>query len=87
MKSKSRILHLKNQLQNFKKNDLTVDDYMANLTTMAEDLKEAVVSIDDGELSLFTLNGLDSSYDSFFIIETLKVEDTSLASLLGLLRV
>lgn len=56
-KSKSRNLHLKNQLQNFRKNDLTINDYIVKLTTMVKELREARVSVNDGELSLIALNG------------------------------
>lgn len=85
-KSKTRVLQLRNQLQNFQKNDLTDDDYVAQLTTMAEELREAGIAITDGELSLIALNGLDVSYDSFVTAQTARMEDISFASFLGLLR-
>lgn len=86
-KLRTRILHLRNQLQNFKKDDLTVVDYISKLTMMAKELREAGVTIEEGDLSLIILNGLDPSYDYFVTAEMSKVEDMTLASLLGLLLV
>lgn len=85
-RSKSRILQLKNQLQNFRKEGLGADDYVARLTTMAEELREAGTSIDDGELTLIALNVLDASYDPFVTAQTVRMDDVSFASFLGLLR-
>lgn len=75
---------------NFKlseKNDLTVNDYIAKLTMMAEESREVGVTNNEGDLSLISLNGLDSLYDSFVTSKTSKVENTTLAELLELLRV
>lgn len=41
------------------------EDYIAKLTTMAEELREVCVIVDDGELLLIALNDLDESYDPF----------------------
>lgn len=70
-KSKSRILHLRNRLhENFKKGDTIADDYVARLTEMAEELHEAGVVVDDGDLTLIAMNGLDESYDPFVTDES-----------------
>lgn len=84
-KSKSRIIHLQNQLRSFRKEELSIDDYITRLTAMAKELWEAETTIDGGELSLFSLNGLDTSYDPFLTAQTTRVDDIIFASLLGLL--
>lgn len=61
------------------KQSLSVDDYLAMLTVMAEELREAGVIIDDGELSLIALNGLDEGYDPFVTTLTARVDDISFA--------
>lgn len=53
---------------------------------MAEELREAGVSIDDGKLSLIALNGLDTSYDPFVMEQTSQINNIIFASLLGPLR-
>lgn len=52
---------------------------------MSEELWEAGVIVDNGELSLIVLNGLNASFDPFVTTQTLHVDDISFASLLGLL--
>lgn len=84
-RSKSRILQLKNQLQSFRKNNLSADDYVARLTTMAEELREAGVAIDDGELSLIALNGFNAIYDPVVTTQVARIEDISFSFFLGLL--
>lgn len=85
-RSRSRVLQLQNQLRNLRKEQLSVDDYFSKLTAMAEELREAGAIVDDAELSLIALNGLDEAYDSFVTSQTSRVEDISFSSLLGLLR-
>lgn len=53
---------------------------------MVEELREAGVVVDDGELSVIVLNGLDTSYDPFVTSQMTRVEDIPFASLLGLVR-
>lgn len=85
-RSKSRIIHLQNQLRNLRKDNLSVDDFFAKLTTLPEELREAGIIIDDDELSLIALNGLDESYDSFVTAQTARIGDINFSSLLGLLH-
>lgn len=68
----SRIIQLQNDLRNFQKDNLSVDDYFSKLKVMSEELFEARVDIDDGELSLIALNGLDDLYDSFVTSQTTR---------------
>lgn len=53
---------------------------------MSEELRKVEVIVDDRELSLIVLNGLDNSYDSFVTAQTARVENISFSLLLGLLR-
>lgn len=57
--SKSHVIHLQNQLHMVQKDSLSIDNYFAKITAMAEELQEAGIVIDDRELSLIALNGLD----------------------------
>jgi len=63
-----------------------VDDYFVKISIMAEELHQTGVIIDDGELSLIVLNGLDDSYESFITSQMARIEDIDFSSLLGALR-
>jgi len=63
-----------------------MDDYFARLTSMADELREAGVIIEDDELSLIALTGLDDSYKSFVTSHTAQVDEIDFSALLGLLR-
>lgn len=82
---KSRIIQLQNQLHNLRKDSLSVDEYFTKLTRISEELQEASVVVDDGELSLIALNGLDESYDPFIMAHTARVDDINFSSLLSFL--
>lgn len=84
-KSKSRILQLKNQLQTFKKGDLTTNDYVAQLTTMIDKLHEVGIVVNNGELTLIALNRLDDSYEPL-TAHTMRIDDLTFPTFLGLLR-
>lgn len=40
-----------------------------------EEIHEVGVALDDGELTLIALNGLDMSYDAFVTAQTTRVDD------------
>lgn len=65
------------------KDSLTVDEYFAKLTSMIEELHEAGITIDNDELSLIALNGLDTSYNPFVTAQTTRIDDISFAFTLG----
>lgn len=50
---------------------------------MAEESCEAGIPLDDDELSLISLNKLDSSYDAFVTAHTARVDEVSFASFQG----
>lgn len=85
-KSKLRIIQLQNQLRSFWKERLSADDYITCLTAMVEELREAGIAVDDGELSLIALNWLDASYDPFITAKMEQIDDINFASLLGMHR-
>lgn len=87
IKSKSCVMQLQSQLRNFRKDSLSFEEYFARLTAMAEELREAGVVMDEGELSLIALSGLDRSYDLFVTTQTARMDDIVFSLLLGLVRV
>jgi len=56
------------------------------LTRLAEEVREAGVPLDDSELSLVALNGLDSTFDAFVTSLTARADDLSFAAFSGLLQ-
>lgn len=60
-------------------------DYISELTRLVEEVHEAGVALDDGELSLITFNGLDSLYDAFVIAQSACIDDIPFSALQGLL--
>lgn len=85
-KSKMRILQVKNKMNNFKKERRSVESYLMEITQLAREVREAGVPLDDSELSLVTLNGLDSSYDAFVTSLTARADDLTSMAFSGLLQ-
>lgn len=85
VKSKTCILQVKNRLTNLKKENRLVEAYIMELTRLAEEVREAGVPLDDGELTLIVLNGLDVSYDVFITAQTARAYDIMFAAFQGLL--
>lgn len=54
---------------------------------LAEEVCEAEVVLDDGELTLIALNGLNASYDAFVTTEMPRADDITFAAFQGLLQV
>lgn len=65
---------------------MLVNDYIAKISKFVEEFAEASVAIDDGELSLIAMNGLDQTYDPFVTDQIAHGDDISFATLLGLLH-
>ena len=85
-RSGARILQVKNRLTNFKKEQWSVDDYLAELTWLAEEVREVGAALDDGELTLIGLNKLDSSYESFVIAQSAWADEVSFVEFQSMLR-
>lgn len=60
--------------------------YLKELTHLAEEVQEARVALDDGELTLIALNGLNASYDAFVTAQTAREDDITFAAFQGLLQ-
>lgn len=56
------------------------------LTRLAEEVREAEVALDDGELTLIALIGLDASYDAFVTAQMARANDITFAAFQGLLQ-
>ena len=63
--SRSRISHLKRQLQTLTQNTKSCSEYLENAKNLADQLAAAGKLIDDQDLISFLLGGLQSSYTSF----------------------
>lgn len=59
---------------------------IAQLMAKTNKLQKARILVDDGKLSLITLNGLDASYEPFITAQMSRFENINFASLLGLLQ-
>lgn len=46
-----------------------MEAYVMELTHLVEEVYEAGVALDDEELTLIALNGLDTSYDAFVTVQ------------------
>lgn len=62
-----------------------MEAYISELTQLAKEVHDGV-ALDDGELSLIALNGLDSSYDSLVNVQIAHVDDIPFSALQGLLQ-
>lgn len=82
----TQILQLRNRLNNFKKENRSAEDFIADLTRLAEEVREAGVALDDGELTLVALNGLNASYDAFVTVQSARADDITFAKFQGLLQ-
>lgn len=81
-KSKTQTLQIKNRLANFK----SVEDYISKLTSLAEEVCEANVALDDSELSLIALNGLHSTYDGFVMTDATQADNIPFSAFQGFLQ-
>lgn len=63
--SRSHVIQLKTQLQNIKKGNLTIDDYMKKIKHISDSLAAVLSPVDKEDLIIHTLNGLPSDYAAF----------------------
>jgi len=69
-----------------KKGGLTLEQYLAAISKKIDEIRDAGITIDDKELALFAMDGLESSYDAFVMAITATVGDISFVEFMGLLR-
>lgn len=71
---------------NCKKGNRSVEDYIAELTRLAEEVRQVGVALDDRKLTLIALNGLDTSYDAFVTAQSARTDNIPFAAFQGLLQ-
>lgn len=69
-----------------KKNSMSVNNYISHLVSMADELRDARVAIDEGELVMIALNVLDASYDPFVTTQMAQFDHIYFATIQGLLH-
>lgn len=77
---------MRHELSTFKKGSLTTDQYFAIILKKAGEIRDVGIEIEDEELALFSLDGLDSSYDVFVTAITTSFDDLSFSEFKGLLK-
>jgi hypothetical protein len=63
--SRSRISHIKRQLQNLKQGSMTCSDYLRAAKVWADQLAAVGQPIDDEDLIAFIIGGLNPTFNSF----------------------
>lgn len=66
--SGARILQLRNELQNLHKGDTSISDYLAYVTKLVDALRATGTKVDDSEIILFILGGLDTKYEAIVVV-------------------
>jgi hypothetical protein len=77
-KSRSRCNQLKRQLQTLQQGTRTCTEYLRAAKSLAYQLAIIGNQIDDEDLVSFTLNGLNSSYNTFVAFYSLATRDKGL---------
>lgn len=85
-KSRSRRLTLRHELSHMRKDGLTAEQYLVAISQKADEVRAEGITVEDEELALFTMDGLDSSYDAFVTKVTTSTGDISFTEFKGLLR-
>jgi hypothetical protein len=62
--SRSRVLHLRNQLVATRKGDMSIASYFSTMRGYADEMASAGKSLDDDDVVSYILNGLDTDYNS-----------------------
>lgn len=72
--SGSRILQLRQQLQNIKKGDSAIDVYLSKVTKLVDNLITAGVEISTSEIIIYILEGIDTDYESIIAVISSQLE-------------
>ncbi len=85
LQSRTLILQLKNQLQNTKRGDLSISDFVDKITHIDDNLALAGKPVDDEDLITLILNNVGPAYEG--IVNSMQARDNpiSLDDLIGLL--
>ncbi|KAI0511174.1 hypothetical protein KFK09_011799 [Dendrobium nobile] len=63
--SRSRIIQLKNELHHIQMNNQTMQQYLAQVKNMVDNIAASGTKIDPEDITLYILNGLPATYNSF----------------------
>ncbi|KAK2640223.1 hypothetical protein Ddye_028018 [Dipteronia dyeriana] len=75
--SLAKVLQLKHQLQNTKKGDSSISDFVLKIKTIGDSLKVAGQNVSDNDLLLSVLHGVGHEYDSVVTVVTSQWSSTS----------
>jgi hypothetical protein len=75
--SRSRISHLKRQLQGLQQGNKTCTEYLNQAKTWADELSAVGKPVDDDDLISFIINGINPIFNSFVTAFTLRDRETS----------
>jgi hypothetical protein len=75
--SKSRISHLKRQLQSLQQGNKTCTEYLNQAKSWADELSAVGKSIEDDDLISLVINGINPTYNSFVTAFTLRDRETT----------
>lgn len=83
-KIKGLNLAIVQQIVKLQEDNLFTDKYVAQLTQMAKELHDVGTTIDDGDLFLITLNGLNRDYNSFITLHIAQANGLNFSKFLGI---
>lgn len=66
--SGSKILPIQQQLQNIKKRDFLIDDYLNKITKLMDDIKTVGINVSTFETILYILGGLDTDFEAMIAV-------------------
>lgn len=63
-RSRARTIQLKEELQNFKKRNFIVNDYILKINVLYDELESIRWNVTEEEKLMYVLDGLDDTFDS-----------------------
>jgi hypothetical protein len=75
--SKSRISHLKRQLQRLQQGNKTCTEYLSQAKTWSDELSAVGKPVEDDDLISYVINGINPIYNSFVTAFTLRDRETT----------
>jgi len=77
IQSRSRISHLKRQLQSLQQGNKTCTEYLNQAKPWADELSAVGKPVDDDDLILLIINGINPTFNSFVTAFTLRDIETT----------
>ncbi|KAL5713883.1 Beta-galactosidase 8 [Ranunculus cassubicifolius] len=84
-KSRSQVIQLKTKLQNLKKGDQSITEYLKTVKETSDLLAAAGSIVDDGDLLVYILNGLPAEFDAFSTSIRVRSDEVTIDELHALL--